>query len=107
MVFARPYAMTRPMFMRPDRDRIRGLSDRIIFTKDQSQLRVLRERVQATINDARASGQYQDALMCPRCSQRGGRFTKPSEDGLDDMYACHSCGQVWVAPRARHEMPVN
>jgi len=76
------------------RERIRVLSDRLLFARHSAIRDSLREQLQTEIEAARTV--RNDPTRCPRCLESRGERTETTPDQAHHLYACNSCGQVWV-----------
>src|SRR5882672_5632296 len=83
------------------RERIRRLSDRLLFTPDHESRDSLRLHLQVEIREARIIRQAHEPGLCPRCLEEQGQLTGPAADLEHDLYSCASCGQVWIVKTAQ------
>jgi uncharacterized protein with PIN domain len=77
------------------RERIRILSDRLLFVRNRALRNSLRKQLETEIRAARRL--RNDPALCPRCLELRGTRTGTIVEEAQDLYACTSCGQVWVA----------
>ena len=76
------------------RERIRILSERLLFVRHGASRDALREQLETEIRAARRL--RNDPALCPRCLELHGKRTGTNLEDEQDLYACNSCGQVWV-----------
>ena len=83
------------------RERIRRLSDRLLFTADHATRNSLLVHLRIEILEARIIRHAHEPAQCPRCLEEEGQLTENTADLRHHLYSCASCGQVWIVKIAR------